>query len=132
MNSKAILLVTAVFSTALSVTATADSFYSIQRRPGRNGPRWEYAAWVRCVDEYHRELLLACPTIVSRHPSSVLGEVHGLIRRRDGVARGSTPQGNQGQTIEMLVRALMHPTSRNLCRYWQDNKPEDYDFVWTG
>lgn len=41
-------------------------------------------------------------------------------------------KGNRGQTIEMLVRALMHPTSRNLCGYWQGNKPEDYDFVWTG
>ena len=40
--------------------------------------------------------------------------------------------GNRGQTIEMLMRALMHPTSRNLCGYFQGNKPEEFDFVWTG
>ncbi|MBZ6079027.1 transposase [Microvirga puerhi] len=31
--------------------------------------------------------------------------------------------GNRGQTLEMLGRALAHPTSRNLCGYWQGNKP---------
>lgn len=38
--------------------------------------------------------------------------------------------GNRGQTIEMLTRALLHPTSRNLCGYWQGKKPDD--LVWTG
>jgi hypothetical protein len=36
--------------------------------------------------------------------------------------------GNRGQTLEMLGRALAHPTSRNLCGYWQGNKPPD--LVW--
>jgi transposase-like protein len=36
--------------------------------------------------------------------------------------------GNGGQTLEMLGRALAHPPSRNLCGYWQGNKP--LDLVW--
>jgi hypothetical protein len=36
--------------------------------------------------------------------------------------------GNRGQTVEMLARALAHPTWRNLCGYWQGNKPPD--LVW--
>lgn len=36
--------------------------------------------------------------------------------------------GNRGQTLEMLGRALAHPTSRNLCGYWQGIKPPD--LVW--
>jgi hypothetical protein len=36
--------------------------------------------------------------------------------------------GNGGQTLEMLGRALAHPTSRNLCGYWQGNRPQD--LVW--
>jgi hypothetical protein len=36
--------------------------------------------------------------------------------------------GNRGQALEMLQRALAHPTSYNLCGYWQGNKPED--LVW--
>ena len=38
--------------------------------------------------------------------------------------------GNRGHVLEMLHRALAHPTSRNLCGYWQGNKPDD--LVWTG
>jgi len=37
--------------------------------------------------------------------------------------------GNGGHVLEMLQRALAHPTSRNLCGYWQGNKPDD--LVWT-
>ena len=36
--------------------------------------------------------------------------------------------GNRTLTMEMLARALRHPTSRNLCGYWQGNKPKD--LVW--
>lgn len=40
-------------------------------------------------------------------------------------------KGNRRLTMEMLVRALMHPTSRNLCGYFQRVTTEDFDFVWT-
>jgi len=36
--------------------------------------------------------------------------------------------GNRALTIKMLAQALRHPTSRNLCGYWQGNKPKD--LVW--
>ncbi|QLH71833.1 transposase [Rhodopseudomonas palustris] len=37
--------------------------------------------------------------------------------------------GNGGHVLDMLKRTLAHPTSRNLCGYWQGNKPDD--LVWT-
>nr|WP_246216114.1 IS1595 family transposase [Microvirga makkahensis] len=46
------------------------------------------------------------------------------LSRREDCSR----LGNRGQTVEMLGRALAHPTSRNLCGYWQGNRPPD--LVW--
>lgn len=47
-----------------------------------------------------------------------------LARRED-----SRDWGNRRQTFNVLRTALARPTSRNLCGYWQGNKPPD--LIWS-
>jgi hypothetical protein len=49
-----------------------------------------------------------------------------LVRRRDRLARGQPPRVDNGLLLwGMLHKALLRPTSRNLCDYWQGHHPPD-------
>lgn len=59
---------------------------------------------------------------VGIHPS-LLGEVFRLVRGGNHIARGHRRVDNGTQMRGMVHFAPSRTTSRNLCGYWEGNKP---------